>query len=69
MFGFDKRKIVLDKALYERAEAFATQAGYASVADLVVHLLEREIRPADGDQAAEDEEAVRKRLEGLGYID
>ena len=66
MFGLDKRKIALDKALHERAEALAKRSGYASVEELVVHLLEREIRQTE---EGEDEEAVRKRLEGLGYID
>jgi hypothetical protein len=66
MFGFDKRKITLDKALYERAASFAAQAGYASVAEFVAHLVERELRHLE---EAQDEDAVRKRLEGLGYID
>jgi len=56
----------VDKALYERAATFAAQAGYASVADFVAHLLERELRHLE---EAQDEEQVKKRLEGLGYID
>lgn len=66
MFGFDKKKIALDKPLYDRAARLAAEAGYVSVADFVVHLLERELRHLD---EGEDEAAVRKRLEGLGYID
>ena len=66
MFAFDKRKIPVDQALYERAAKFAAQAGYASVTDFVAHLLERELRHLE---EAQDEEQVKKRLEGLGYID
>lgn len=64
MFG--GRKIVLEKALYERIEKVASVAGYASVQDFVVHLLEQQVRHLE---EAKDEEMIRKRLEGLGYID
>jgi hypothetical protein len=64
MFG--KPKITIDKSLYERAAKFASQAGYASVAAFVTHMLERELRHLE---EGKDEEEVRKRLEGLGYID
>lgn len=64
MFG--SRKIVLDKALYERIEKVAGQAGYASVQDFVVHLIEGQVKHLE---EAKDEEEVRKRLEGLGYIE
>ncbi|MET0153127.1 MAG: hypothetical protein ABW298_11035 [Candidatus Binatia bacterium] len=66
MFAFGKRRIAIDKPLYERAAKFAAQAGYASVADFMTHMLERELRHLE---EAQDEEQVRKRLEGLGYID
>ncbi|HSD11258.1 MAG TPA: hypothetical protein VLF14_09750 [Candidatus Binatia bacterium] len=66
MFAFGKRRIAVDKPLYDRAAKFAAQAGYASVADFVTHMLERELRHLE---EAQDEEHVRKRLEGLGYID
>jgi len=66
MFAFGKRRIPIDKLLYDRATRFAAQAGYSSVADFVTHMLERELRHLE---EAQDEEQVRKRLEGLGYID
>jgi hypothetical protein len=66
MFAFGKRRIPVDKPLYDRATRFAVQAGYSSVADFVTHMLERELRHLE---EAQDEEQVRKRLEGLGYID
>ena len=66
MFAFGKTRIAVDKSLCERAAKFAAQAGYASVADFVTHMLERELRHLE---EAQDEDQVRKRLEGLGYID
>ncbi|HUI26229.1 MAG TPA: hypothetical protein VL403_09120 [Candidatus Kryptonia bacterium] len=64
MFG--SKKITLDKGLYERIDKVASIAGYASVQDFVVHLLEQQVRHLE---EAKDEELIRKRLEGLGYID
>jgi len=64
MFG--NKKIAIDKELWQRIERVAAQAGYASVADFVVHLIEQQVRHLE---EAKDEEEVKKRLEGLGYID
>lgn len=63
---FSTKKIALDKSLYERLTRLAGEAGYASVRDLVVHVLER---AAQHLEQAKDEDEVRKRLQGLGYID
>jgi len=63
MFG--ERRIKIDKALFEKLEKAAQQAGYASADEFVTHLLERELAHSDDD--ASDEE-LKKRLEGLGYI-
>ena len=63
---FSSKKITLDKVLYGRLERVAAQAGYASVQDFVVHALEQQVRHLE---EAKDEELIRKRLEGLGYID
>jgi len=41
---FNTKKITLDKALYERIEKMASQAGYASAQDFVVHVLEQQLR-------------------------
>ena len=63
MFG--GKKITVDKQLMERLKKAADLAGYSSVDEFVVHILERELGNAD--DGASDEE-VKKRLEGLGYI-
>ena len=63
MFG---PKIKLDKGLYEQLEECAEVAGYSSVDEFVQHVLEKEV--ARIQTGADDEETVKKRLEGLGYI-
>ncbi len=64
MFGGPKIK--LDKDLYGRAETVSKAAGYASVQEFVQHVLERELDKLD--QGGADEEEIRKRMQGLGYI-
>ncbi|HVN85437.1 MAG TPA: hypothetical protein VMW17_11375 [Candidatus Binatia bacterium] len=64
MFG--SKKIALDKTLYDRIAKVAITAGYASAEEFIVHLLEQQVRHLED---AKDEEMIRKRLEGLGYID
>jgi metal-responsive CopG/Arc/MetJ family transcriptional regulator len=63
MFGGDKIKI--DKGLLERAGKFASAAGYSSVDEFIAHLIEKELAKLEG---AEDDEEVKRRLKGLGYI-
>jgi hypothetical protein len=63
MFGGPKIKI--DKDLMERLKKASELAGYASVDEFVIHVLEKEINQID--DGASDEE-IKKRLEGLGYI-
>ncbi len=58
-------KIKLDRDLYERTKKAAELAGYSSVDEFVIHVLEKEL--AGIDDGASDEE-IKKKLEGLGYI-
>jgi len=58
-------KIKLDKDLYERVKKFAEIAGYSSVDEFVIHALEKELAQLEG---ADDDEEIKKRLKGLGYI-
>jgi hypothetical protein len=60
------RRIRIDRALYARLEKRAAAAGYASVQELVAHVLEKEA--ARGEEVGDDAEAIRRRLEGLGYL-
>ncbi|HOC43984.1 MAG TPA: hypothetical protein PKJ99_13285 [Thermoanaerobaculales bacterium] len=63
MFGTTKVK--LDSALVDRIKKFAEIAGYSSVEEFITHALEKELAKI-GD--SDDEEEIRKRLKGLGYI-
>lgn len=63
MFG---PKIKIEPGLYERLKQTAATAGYSSVDEFVIHILEQAAAQSDH---IESEEEVRKRLQGLGYID
>ena len=64
MFG--RNRITLDKALLTRVKRHADRSGYSSAEEFITHVLEREM--AHLEEAASDEE-VKKRLQGLGYLD
>ena len=58
-------RVKIDKTLLERATRHAAEAGYASVEEFIEHAIEREMAQLEG---GDHEEAIRKRLKGLGYI-
>lgn len=62
MFG---PKIKLSNELYDKLKQLAELSGYSSVDEFVVHVLEKEITKVHQD---DDEEKVKERLKGLGYI-
>lgn len=64
MFGGNKLK--LDKVLMEKVRKYAGIAGYSSPEEFVQHVLEREI--AKFEEGGADEEEIKKRMQGLGYI-
>jgi metal-responsive CopG/Arc/MetJ family transcriptional regulator len=64
MFGGSKLK--LDKDLLEKVKKYAAIAGYSSPEEFVQHVLEKEI--AKFEQDGQDEEEIKKRMQGLGYI-
>jgi uncharacterized protein (DUF1778 family) len=59
-------KIKVDRGLYETLKRAAQIAGYSSVDEFVTHILEKAAAEV---QEAQSEEEVRKRLQGLGYIE
>jgi len=59
-------RIKLDRELYARLKSVAERGGYSSVDELVLHVLEK--AAADLEQAQSEAE-VRKRLQGLGYLE
>jgi hypothetical protein len=62
MFG---SKIKLDKDLLKKIKMYAKIAGYSSVEEFITHALEKEIAILE---EAESEDEIKKKLQGLGYI-
>ena len=65
------QKVKIEGELLEKVRICAKTGGYESVEALVIHLLEKEVekilpRAEDGSPSRE---LIRKRLQGLGYID
>lgn len=58
-------KVKLEKELYQRVKEFSNKAGYSSIDEFVSHVLEEAIGSLE---PAEDEEVVKQRLQGLGYL-
>ena len=62
MFG---SRVKIDRVLLEKATRHAAATGYATVEEFIEHAIEKELAQPEGDDS---EEAIRKRLKGLGYI-
>ena len=69
MFGYHKVK--LEGELLDKVKRCAEARGYGSVDEFVVHALEKEVNkvlpPCEGGSTSK--EIIKKRLQGLGYID
>jgi hypothetical protein len=68
MFGSYKVKI--EGELLEKVKQCSDAAGYESIDEFVIHMLEKEtnkILPQDEGGASKEE--IQKRLRGLGYIE
>jgi hypothetical protein len=69
MFGSHKVKIEGD--LLDKVERCADVCGYSSIDEFVLHALEKEVNkvlpPGEGNSTSR--EVMRKRLQGLGYLD
>lgn len=59
-------KIKIDGALHDRLKAVTDIAGYSSVQEFVIHMIEKELEKIE---VSDDEKAVEERLRGLGYIE
>lgn len=58
-------KIKLNKDLYKRIQRVSKVAGYSSVEEFVIHLVEKELSQIE-DQTSDEE--IVKKLQGLGYM-
>ena len=59
-------RIKIERHLYASLKKAALAAGYSTVEEFITHVLEK--TAAEVEQAQSEEE-VRKRLQGLGYIE
>jgi hypothetical protein len=68
MFG---NRIKIEDELFEKVKQCAAAAGYSSPDEFVAHVLEKEIarRQAPAEDDRDPTEEVKKRLQGLGYIE
>jgi hypothetical protein len=63
------KKVKLDGDLLDRAKSAAETAGYSSVEEFLSHLIEKELVKIEGAATdAADEEELKERLRGLGYL-
>ncbi len=68
MFG---NRIKIDDELYAKAKKCAELSGYSSADEFIQHVLEKEITRIMGSDSGEGgtPEEIKKRLQGLGYIE
>jgi hypothetical protein len=62
---FHTNCVKLDPDLLARAKRCANTAGYASVEEFVAHVVERAVRELED---SGDEQELKRRLKGLGYL-
>ena len=66
MFFSSSRSIRIDRRLYERLAAVTEREGYASVDELIRHVLEQKVAGTDDDL---DAKRAEQQLRGLGYLE
>jgi hypothetical protein len=68
---FQSYKIRLEGDLLEKVKRCSEACGYESINEFVLHVIEKEVNkvlpPSEGDSAPK--ELIKKRLQGLGYIE
>ena len=58
--------VKLKKATWQRVKKCSDAAGYSSPQEFVEHVLEKELAKLED---AESDEAIVKKLQGLGYLE
>ena len=66
---FDSHKVKIEGELLEKVRQCAKAAGYESVDEFVIHMLEKETKKILPDESKTSKEMIEKRLRGLGYIE
>lgn len=59
------KKIKIENDLYDKLCQYSQSAGYSGTDEFIVHVLEKSV--ADLEKNA-DQESVKERLTGLGYL-
>lgn len=59
------KKIKIEDDLYQKLENLSKAAGYSGTAEFIIHVLEKSVAELE---VNEDEESVKERLKGLGYL-
>jgi hypothetical protein len=62
---FRSPRVRFDPRLLERARICSERAGYSSVEEFIVHTVERAVAAIE---EAPDEQELKRRLKGLGYL-
>ena len=64
-------RVTIDDELYARAKKCAELAGFSTTDEFIEHVLTKEIAAILGPGSGEDDtpEEIKKRLQGLGYIE
>jgi hypothetical protein len=63
-----KLKVKIEGEIADRIVKVASAGGYSSPQEFVLHVMERELEKLDPGQD-ESAEAIRRKMEGLGYIE
>jgi len=63
-----KLKLKLDSVTIERIRRVSEKGGYSSPEEFILHIIDRELDTLDQD-SRESEEEIRRKMEGLGYIE
>lgn len=63
-----KMKLKMDSETLERVRKVARAGGYSSSEEFVLHVLQRELDSLSPD-SGESEEEIRRKMEGLGYME
>jgi hypothetical protein len=70
---FDSHKVKIEGVLLEKVKQCSDAAGYESIDEFVIHMLENETKKVlgqdDSKLSEEEKEQIQKRLRGLGYIE
>ena len=67
---FSSYKVKIEGELLEKVKQCADVAGYESVDEFVNHVLEKEIdKVMPQNESSTSKEDIKKRLQGLGYIE